>query len=77
MAISKRQLLDSLSWTPFVDSTELALIVGEPNATVHHLELPGPLQHEPQAAPNDRARHRQMPISGVGDKPLMPSSILD
>ena len=40
MSISDRQLLDSLSRTPFVDSTELALIVGEPNATVHHLELP-------------------------------------
>ena len=35
MAISERQLLDALSWTPFVDSTELALILGEPHATVH------------------------------------------
>ena len=35
MAISDRQLLDSLSQTPFVDSTELALILGEPHATVH------------------------------------------
>ena len=35
MAISDRQLLDSLSRTPFVDSTELALILGEPHATVH------------------------------------------
>ena len=35
MAISARQLLDSLSRTPFVDSTELAGILGEPHATVH------------------------------------------
>lgn len=35
MAISDRQLVDALSRTPFVDSTELALILGEPHATVH------------------------------------------
>ncbi len=35
MAASSRQLLDALSRTPFVDSAELALILGEPHATVH------------------------------------------
>ena len=35
MPISDRQLLDALSQTPFVDSAELALILGEPHATVH------------------------------------------
>ena len=35
MALSDRQLLDALSRTPFVDSTDLALILGEPHATVH------------------------------------------
>ena len=35
MALSERQLLDALSGTPFVDSTELALILGGPHATVH------------------------------------------
>ena len=35
MALSDRQLLDALSRTPFVDSTELALILGEPHTTVH------------------------------------------
>ena len=35
MAISERKLLDALSRTPFVDSTELALMLGEPHATVH------------------------------------------
>ena len=35
MPLSDRQLLDFLSRTPFVDSTELALILGEPHSTVH------------------------------------------
>ena len=35
MAISDRKLLDSISRMPFVDSTELASILGEPHATVH------------------------------------------
>ena len=35
MTISERQLLGALSRTPFVDSAELALILGEPHATVH------------------------------------------
>ena len=35
MALSDVQILDSLSRTPFVDSSELALLLGEPHATVH------------------------------------------
>ena len=35
MRLSKRQLLDALSRMPFIESTELALILGEPYATVH------------------------------------------
>ena len=35
MAISDRQLLHSLSRMPFVDSAELAGILGEPHSTVH------------------------------------------
>ena len=35
MALSGRQILHSLSRMPFVDSAELALILGEPHATVH------------------------------------------
>ena len=35
MAASDRKMLDSLSRMPFVDSAELALILGEPHATVH------------------------------------------
>ena len=37
VAVSERQLLDALSRTPFVDSTELALILGEPHTTVHRI----------------------------------------
>ena len=35
MAISERQMLDSLGQMPFVDSAELAGILGQPHATVH------------------------------------------
>ena len=35
MAISDQQLLDSLSRMPFVDTAELAVILGEAHATVH------------------------------------------
>ena len=35
MAILERQFLDALSQTPFVDSAELAGILGQPHATVH------------------------------------------
>ena len=35
MALSDRQVLDFLSRMPFVDSAELALILGEPHAMVH------------------------------------------
>ncbi len=37
MAISDRQLLDALSQTPFVDSSELALILAGPHATGHRI----------------------------------------
>ncbi len=37
MAASDRQLLDSLSRMPFVDSVELALILGEPHSTIHRV----------------------------------------
>ena len=37
MALSDRQLLDSLSRMPFIDSVELALLLGEPHSTVHRV----------------------------------------
>ncbi len=35
MSLSDHQLLDALARLPFVESTELALLLGEPHATVH------------------------------------------
>ena len=35
MALSDRQLLDSLSRMPFIDTAELADVLGEAHATVH------------------------------------------
>ena len=35
MALSERQVLDSLGRMPFVDSAELALILADPHATIH------------------------------------------
>ena len=35
MTLSNRQLLDALSRMPFIDSAELAGVLGEPHATVH------------------------------------------
>ena len=37
MSLSDRLLIDALSRTPFVDSTELAAILGEPHATIHRI----------------------------------------
>ncbi len=37
MVLSDQQLLDALSRTPFTDSVELALILGEPHTTVHRV----------------------------------------
>ena len=35
MALSDLQLLDALSRMPFIETVELACILGEPHATVH------------------------------------------
>ena len=35
MVLSDRQLLDAISRTPFVDSAEVAHILGEPHTTIH------------------------------------------
>ena len=37
MSPSELQLLDSLSRMPFVDSAELARVLGEPHGTVHRV----------------------------------------
>ena len=37
MALSDQQLLDALSRMPFIDSAELASILGEPHSTIHRV----------------------------------------
>ena len=37
MALSDQQLLDALSRMSFIESVELALILGEPHSTVHRV----------------------------------------
>ena len=72
MAISERQLLDALSRTPFVDSTELALILGEPHSTVHRTlsnlldeGIVGRVSHGTTHLPSSQRYH--LTTSGVGE----------
>ena len=72
MTISEPQLLDALNRTPFVDSTELALMLGEPHATVHRVLVSlladgiagrvshghRPLAVEPEIPPDGPGRRR-------------------
>ena len=72
MATSERQLLDALSRTPFVDSTELAGILGEPHATVHRAltgllaeGLVGRVNHGTTHLPSSQRYH--LTANGVGE----------
>ncbi len=72
MALSERQILDALSRTPFVDSTELALILGEPHATVHrvlaHLlaeGIVGRVSHGTVHLPSSQRYH--LTANGIGE----------
>ena len=72
MAISERQLLDALSRTPFVDSTELALILGEPHATVHRTlgnllaeGIGGRVSHGTAHLPSSQRYH--LTTKGIGE----------
>ncbi len=72
MAISERQLLDALSRTPFVDSMELAHILGEPHATVHRNladllteGIAGRVSHGTAHLPSSQRYH--LTTSGVGE----------
>ena len=70
MALSERQLLDALSRMPFIDSMELAGILGEAHATVHRAlsdlmadDIVGRISHgtahlpSKSEIPSDRQRH--------------------
>ena len=72
MALSERQMLDALSQTPFVDSTELAVILGEPHATVHRTltnllaeGIVGRVSHGTAHLPSSQRYH--LTTSGVGE----------
>ena len=72
MAISDRQLLDALSRTPFVDSTALALILGEPHATIHRAladllaeGIVGRVSHGTALLPSSQRYH--LTAQGIGE----------
>ena len=72
MALSDRLLLDALSRTPFVDSTELAGILGEPHATIHRIlsslltdGIVGRVSHGTVHLPSSQRYH--LTAQGVGE----------
>ena len=72
MALSERQMLDALSQTPFVDSTELAGILGEPHATIHRTltnllakGIVGRVSHGTAHLPSSQRYH--LAAKGVGE----------
>ena len=72
VAISSRQLSAALSRTPFVDSTELALMLGEPHATVHRAlaallaeGIIGRVSHGTAHLPSSQRYH--LTAKGVGE----------
>ena len=72
MAISDRQLLHALSRTPFIDSTELALILGEPHSTVHRTlaglladGIAGRVSHGTTHLPSSHRYH--LTANGIGE----------
>ena len=72
MALLDRQLLDALSRTPFVDSAELAGILGEPHATVHGAltgllaeGIVGRISHGTAHLPSSQRYH--LTAKGVGE----------
>ena len=74
MALSDRQLLDSLSRTPFVDSAELARILGEAHATVHRAltglladGIVGRVSHGTAHLPSSQRYY--LTTNGIGETP--------
>ena len=72
MALSDRQLLDSLSRMPFIDSAELALVLGEPHATVHRAltslladGIAGRVSHGTVHLPSSQRYH--LTANGIGE----------
>ena len=76
MAPSERQLLDALSRTPFVDSTKIARILGEPHATIHRTlaglltdGIVGRVSHGTAHLPSSQRYH--LTAQGVGEAAWM------
>ena len=72
MAFSDRQLFDSFSWMPFIDSAELADILGEPHATVHRAlanlmaeGIVGRVSHGTAHLPSSQRYH--LTAKGIGE----------
>ena len=72
MAIPDRQLLHTLSRTPFVDSTELGLVLGEPHTTVHRSlagllveGIAGRVSHGTAHLPSSQRYH--LTAQGIGE----------
>ena len=72
MSFSDRQMLDALSRTPFVDSAELALMLGEPHATVHRAladllseSIVGRVSHGTAHLPSSQRYH--LTAQGIGE----------
>ncbi len=72
MAISERQLLDALGRTTFVDSTELAAILGESHTTVHRAltgllteGIVGRVSHGTSHLPSSQRYH--LTAQGIGE----------
>ena len=72
MALSDRQLLDALSRTPFIDSAELARILGEAHATVHRAltgllaeGIVGRVSHGTVHLPSSQRYH--LTTNGIGE----------
>ena len=72
MALSDRQLFDALSRMPFIDSVELALILGEPHSTVHRVltglladGIVGRASHGTVHLPSSRRYY--LTASGIGE----------
>ena len=70
MALTDRQLFDALSRMPFIDSVELALILGEPHSTVHRFltdmlanGIVGRMSHGTVHLPSSQRHH--LTASGV------------
>ena len=71
MSLSEQHLLDAISRMPFVDSAELALILGEPHTTVHRTlasllaeDIVGRVSHGTAHLPS--SQRYNLTASGVG-----------